>query len=154
MIDDYQTKFYNKLTARSLVLGENNYAKACEIAAWKEKFASQWDNIEIVSIDMPDKLIHNPQAGENYELNVIIDTKSLNDNGIGVELVVTGTGKDNKNELYDVDELILAGSNGGQLHFHLDYQLNRAGTFKYAFRMFPKNELLPHRQDFCYVRWF
>jgi len=31
--------------------------------------------------------------------------------------------------------------------------MNRAGNFRYAFRMFPKNEDLPHRQDFCYVRW-
>lgn len=29
-----------------------------------------------------------------------------------------------------------------------------AGSFKQAFRMYPKNALLPHRQDFCYVRWF
>ena len=35
----------------------------------------------------------------------------------------------------------------------LDYQLNRAGSFKYGFRMYPKNEDLPHRQDFCFVRW-
>ena len=29
-----------------------------------------------------------------------------------------------------------------------------AGSFKVAYRMFPKNPELPHRQDFCYVRWF
>ena len=29
-----------------------------------------------------------------------------------------------------------------------------AGSFKQAFRMYPKNAFLPHRQDFCYVRWF
>jgi len=39
------------------------------------------------------------------------------------------------------------------LFFNLEFQLNMAGTFKYGFRMFPKNEDLPHRQDFCYVRW-
>lgn len=31
--------------------------------------------------------------------------------------------------------------------------LDDVGSFKLAFRMYPKNGHLPHRQDFCYVRW-
>ena len=27
------------------------------------------------------------------------------------------------------------------------------GSFKTGVRMYPKNENLPHRQDFCYVKW-
>ena len=27
-------------------------------------------------------------------------------------------------------------------------------SFKIAYRIFPKNDQLPHRQDFCYVKWF
>jgi starch phosphorylase len=30
---------------------------------------------------------------------------------------------------------------------------DHSGIFKSAVRMFPKNDLLPHRQDFCYVKW-
>ena len=32
--------------------------------------------------------------------------------------------------------------------------METAGSFKVSYRMFPKNADLPHRQDFCYVRWF
>ena len=28
-----------------------------------------------------------------------------------------------------------------------------AGVFNYAFRVYPKNAALPHRQDFAYVKW-
>ena len=28
-----------------------------------------------------------------------------------------------------------------------------AGSFKTCVRMFPKNANLPHREDFCYVKW-
>ena len=31
--------------------------------------------------------------------------------------------------------------------------LPTAGSFKVACRMYPKNVDLPHRQDFCYVKW-
>jgi len=44
-------------------------------------------------------------------------------------------------------------TDGSKLYFNIEKQLNMAGTFKYGFRMFPKNEDLPHRQDFCFVRW-
>ncbi len=153
MIDDYIQKFYTKLASRSAVLRENNFKKAIEIAAWKEKIAAGWDAITVESVEIPENLIHNPSVAENYDLKVVLDTKDLNDKGIGVELVVTYTDDNNKTMLADVEELQLVKSEGSKLIYGLEYKLNRAGTFKYAFRMFPKNEDLPHRQDFCFVRW-
>lgn len=153
MIDDYIERFYSKLATRSGLLKANNFAKAKEIAAWKEKVADGWDKIQIVSMDIPENLIHNPQAGETYSINITIDVNGINDNGIGIELVTTKLGVNNVDTLFDVEELKLVKSDGTKLHFNLEYQFNMAGSFKYGFRMFPKNEDLPHRQDFCYVRW-
>ncbi len=153
MIDDYIEKFYLKLAKRSGILKENNFEKAKEIAAWKEKMALGWDAIEVLKVDLPENLIHNTQVGEDYNLNVILDVKDLDNKGVGVELVVTKSGTNNKETLYDVEELKLVKTEGTILYFNIDYQMNLAGSFKYAFRMFPKNEDLPHRMDFCYVRW-
>jgi starch phosphorylase len=151
MIDDYIDKFYNKLAKRSALLKENNYSKAKEIAAWKENIASKWNEIEVKQIIIPDTLVHDPHVGEIYPLRIVLDTHNLNDKGIGVELVVVKSNA--KEHLFDVKELALTKTEGSIMYFNLDYQMNMAGTFKYAFRMFPKNEDLPHRQDFCYVRW-
>lgn len=153
MIDDYLNKFYFKLAKRSAMLKENNFAKAKEIAAWKENMSSKWHEIEITEVNIPEKLIHDPHVGEDYPLEVVIDTKGLNDKGIGIELVVVKKDKNNKDLLHDVEELNLVRTDGSKMYFSMDYQMNLAGSFKYAFRMFPKNEDLPHRQDFCYVRW-
>lgn len=153
MIDDYIARFYTKLASRSAILQKDNYEKAKEIAAWKEKIAAGWNNVEVVSVDIPEGLIHNPQVGEDYNINIVIDTKGIDDKGFGIELVSTKTDPSNKTVLCDVQELELVKSEGTKLYFHIDYQLNMAGSFKYGFRMFPKNEDLPHRQDFCYVRW-
>jgi len=153
MIDDYIERFYSKLATRSAILKANNFSKAKEIAAWKEKVANGWDKIQVLSIDVPENLIHNPQVGEVNNINIVIDVKDINDNGIGIELVATKLGKNNVDTLYDVEELKLVKTEGTKLFFNLEYQLDMAGTFKYGFRMFPKNEDLPHRQDFCYVRW-
>ena len=153
MIDDYIARFYTKLATRSALLKTNDYAKAKEITAWKEKVAAGWDKIQIVSMDIPDKLIHNPQVGEINTINIVIDVHEINDKGIGIELVATKLGKNNVDTLYNVEELKLVKTEGTKLFYSIDYQLNMAGSFKYGFRMFPKNEDLPHRQDFCYVRW-
>ena len=153
MMDDYVERFYTKLASRSAILRANDYAKAKEIVAWKEKIAAGWDHIEIVSMDVPDKLIHHPEVGEVYNINIVLDVHEINDKGIGLELIATKIGKNNVDALHDVEELKLVKTEGTKLFYSLDYRLNMAGTFKYGFRMFPKNEDLPHRQDFCYVRW-
>lgn len=153
MIDDYIARFYTKLANRSALLESNDFAKAKEIAAWKLKVAAGWDNIHVLSVDVPDKLIHNPEVGELYGINIVVDINGINDKGLGIELVATKSGKNNVDTLYDVVEMKLVNTEGSIMHFNLEYQLNRAGSFKFGFRMFPKNEDLPHRQDFCYVRW-
>ena len=153
MMDDYFDRFYQKQAKRSALLTAKNYEKAKEIAAWKESMAANWNNIQVVTMDMPEKLIHKPQVGEDYEINVVIDMKKTDEKGIGIELLALKTNKNNEEELIDVDELTLVKTEGSKLYFNLHYQLDHAGTFKYGFRMFPKNELLPHRQDFCYLRW-
>lgn len=153
MIDDYVNKFYTKLATRSAILKENSFAKAKEIAAWKENMASKWDTIEVLKVNIPDTLTHEPHVGENYKMEVVLGTHELNDKGIGVELVISKTDENNKSVLYDVAELTLVRAEKSVLYYELNYQATSAGTFRYSFRMFPKNEDLPHRMDFCFVRW-
>jgi starch phosphorylase len=131
----------------------NDFAIAKKIAAWKEQVATGWDAIEVVVKDVPEVLFTNPKVAENYTMNFVIDTASINDQGIGLEFVATKIGKNNQEVLYDVKEFQLEKVEGSKMFFTLDYQMNMAGSFKFGFRMFPKNDLLPHRQDFCYVRW-
>ena len=153
MIDDYVERFYTKLAKCHAALEANDFAKAKQMAQWKEKVAAGWDGIEIVSKDVPEKFLLNPQVAEDYKMNIVIDTQSIDDNGIGLEFVATKVGKNNEDVLYDVQEFKLEKIEGSKMYFTLDYQMNMAGAFKFGFRMFPKNEDLPHRQDFCYVRW-
>ena len=40
-----------------------------------------------------------------------------------------------------------------QVTFTIEIPAIRAGVFDYAFRVYPKNNLLAHRQDFGIVKW-
>ncbi len=41
----------------------------------------------------------------------------------------------------------------GKALYSVDVPVVNAGTFNYGFRVFPKHELMPHRQDFPLVKW-
>ena len=43
---------------------------------------------------------------------------------------------------------------GNLFTFEGTHCIPTSGSFKIAYRMYPKNADLPHRQDFCYVKWF
>ena len=151
MMDDYFNKFYNKLAKRHALLAANHYATAKDIAAWKENMAAHWDEIEVVKVEMPD--MAQPNVGEKVRVAVELDTHSLNDKGLGVELVAIRTSLHNNDKLYEVEPLKLVKAEGSHLFFETTYQFDYAGGMKFGLRMYPQNDLLPHRMDFCYVRW-
>lgn len=153
MIDDYVNRFYNKLAKRNEELKTNNFAKAKEIAAWKERVAGLWDNIEVKSVNIPQEALKAPISGESYELTAQIDTHNPDERGIGLELVVTYQDDKNKTRIYETKEFDVLNSAGSLMNFKLVYKISTGGNFKYAIRMFPKNADLPNRMNFCYVRW-
>ena len=151
MMDDYFDKFYNKLAKRHALLSGENYKVAKEIAAWKENMVNHWDSIEVVKIEEPDTSHLN--VGDKFRVAVELDTKGLNDKGLGVELVAIRTSTHNNDKLYEVEPLQLVKAEGSHLFYEITYQLDYAGGMKFGLRMYPQSELLPHRMDFCYVRW-
>ena len=122
------------------------------IAAWKEEFVSKWNDIEICSVSIPDGLLYNPHVGEEYEMTVVLDNKGLG-NCLGVELVIANAEEGNTDP-YKTLEMKPVQTDGTKVTYKLRYLLNDSGVFRYSFRMFPQNPDLPHRQDFCDVRWF
>ena len=153
-LDDYFSKFYCKQAKRFAALSADNNAKAKEIAAWKEEVVAKWDSIEIVSSDTVEELKKGDiESGKEYTITYVIDEKGLND-AIGLELVTTYTTADGKQHVYSVEPFNVIKKEGNLYTFQVKHSLSNAGSFKVSYRMFPKNPELPHRQDFCYVRWF
>ena len=152
MMDDYFEKFYNNLAKRHALLGADNYKVAKEIVDWKQNIVAHWDAIEVVSSTLNAKSAE-LSVGNKCTIAVELDTKGLNDKGIGVELVAVRTSTHNNDKLFEVKPLELVQAKGSRLFFETEYQLAYAGGMKFGLRMYPKNDLLPHRMDFCYVRW-
>ncbi|MDR2533436.1 MAG: alpha-glucan family phosphorylase [Tannerellaceae bacterium] len=154
MLDDYVNKIYLKLASRSALLTAGNYAKAREIAAWKEEVAEHWDSFTIESFTTDNRpSIRIPKVGYVYTYNMVINRNELR-GMLGAEMVV---GWDNpesgRTELAAVHPFALVSEDGPRLHFELKVAAPEAGLRKIGYRVFPLNNDLPHRMDFAYVRW-
>ena len=154
MMDDYFSKFYNQLAKRAKFISNNDYAKAKELAAWKEDMAAKWDNFEVLKIDY-DCQQHDDSEGKSNALcgEVVIDKKDIQGD-LGVEFVVVQHDSSTNDVKYlDAYEFKLVKQEGSKLFFEIHDTLKYPGVHQYALRVFPKNEDLSHRMDFAYVRW-
>ena len=150
-LDDYYSKFYNKLRDRSNLLRANNNQLAGEIAQWKEAVAERWDDIKVLDIERSDD--HALAAGSQFDVTLRVDEAGLDD-AIGVEMVALTTDKEGQDHVKAVVPFEMTGRDGNVFTFHTSSKFDSAGAYKIAYRIYPKNIHLPHRQDFCYVKWF
>ena len=149
-LDDYYDKFYNKEAARFKKLSANDNALAKEIALWKESVAERWDGIHVVSKN--DCMANGVETGQKYKVQYVIDEQGLND-AVGLELVVLNDQPEDGKQVYAVYPFKVVGHEGNNYTFEAEIEPVNAGSFKTGIRMYPKNDKLPHRQDFCYVKW-
>ena len=150
-LDDYYTRFYCPQAERAAKLMADNNKVAKEIAAWKELVAERWDNINVVAstTEVPSTGM---ETGKKYKLSYTIDEQGLND-VVGLEFVALRTNANGEEVIGAVHPFELVKQEGNLYTFETVCQAEHAGTFKTAVRMYPKNDLLPHRQDFAYVKW-
>ena len=151
-LDDYYDKFYTKEAKRFKQLSANNNQIAKEIALWKETVAERWDAINVVSKEnnMP---ATGPETGEEYKFTFVVDEQGL-DNAIGLEFVALGKNEKGEDCIKEIHPFKVVKREGNLYTFECTTTQGDAGLYKCAVRMYPKNDLLPHRQDFAYVKWF
>ncbi len=151
MINDYIDRFYSKEGERSTKLMANNYAVAKELAAWKENVAQKWNDINVVDIQISDSMRTSASCGEDIEATVVLNTVGLG-RSIGVDLV-THIQEDNQYKFHKCFTLEVVKEDGVFVTYHIKTKLKNPGSYRYSFRVFPKNENMAHRQDFAYVKW-
>ncbi len=153
MITDYQNRFYDKLYQRFNELIEDDYDPAKKIAAWKRRITRNWDEIEVIRVKQFDMNREPIVMGREYEAEVVLDVGPLAPDEIGVELVIVDLIENQEVKVKRVHEFELTSVDGSRTTFNLKLIPMEPGAFECGIRIFPKNPFLPHRMDFCLVRW-
>ncbi len=152
-LDDYYDKFYSKLAVRSRYLIDNNFEKAKELAAWKKTMREEWDNIEVLNYSFERDGENIYRSGHDYVAEIALDVKKIPKDNVGVEFIITHLAKDGTHEFVDSEEFKLVSCKNGKCLYRANLIPEKAGSFSYGIRIYPKHKDLPHKQDFYLLRW-
>lgn len=153
MLDDYYEKYYSRLWNRNKYLTESDFSQAKALADWKQRMREEWDNIEVInySFERPDENVY--RSGQDYKAEIALDIKGIPKEHVGVEFIITHQNQQGEYEFVDSQEFKLISCKNGKCFYRVNLVPEKAGTFFYGIRIYPKHKDLPHKQDFYLLRW-
>ncbi|HAF30980.1 MAG TPA: alpha-glucan family phosphorylase [Bacteroidales bacterium] len=153
MLSDYESKFYSKLYSRGKKIKKNDFQLAKDLAAWKKNVSRNWENVEVVSLKQFDVSKEPVVIGKNYSALVELKLNGLSAEDIGVELVIADPIDSEMVNIKYTQEFKIIQTEGSIVTYSLDIVPTEPGMFDAGIRIYAKNPNLPHRQDFCLVKW-
>ena len=153
MMRDYENRFYFKLLERSKRIKENDFDLAKKLSFWKKRIARSWDTLEVIQVKQFNTAFEAIILGKEYTSELILDLGELSVEDIGVELVVADLIESNEVIIKRVHDLTLDSLDGTRATFKLSIVPVEPGAFDCGIRIYAKHPELPHRMDFCLVRW-
>src|SRR5574344_144625 len=152
MLTDYCEKFYFPQYKRLQELLADGSKLACDIAEWKQHVSSEWNNIKVVSFTQPDSSYVLSQDNKMKSL-VVLDLGKLKPEDVGVETLITTTDAKGKMHIQSIYPHELVSYENGIAKYETQILPERTGMYQVGTRIYPKNPLVPHRQDFPLVKW-
>jgi phosphorylase/glycogen(starch) synthase len=152
-LDDYIRLYYDPLFERSAKMATGNFELARHMASWKRHVTREWDNIQVVSLNLPDSTQKPLILGESFQAEIVLDLAELSPEDIGIEILFGKKVNDEVKEPIFIREMLLTKADRNIATYTSDIPFNQAGVYDFTLRLFPKNPELPHRQDFSIVKW-
>ena len=150
-LDDYISRFYNPQAKRFAHISADDMKIAREIVAWKENVAQRWDGIRVHSFEGLEHISAAESTGKELDLKAVVDTNGIGKD-LGLEIVVYLL-KDGKEEFICTMPFKQTKLDGNLATFEFKNKFAEPGMLRVAFRLYPINKELPHRQDFAFVQW-
>ena len=152
MLTDYCNQYYIPQSGRSAEMVADGFRMAREIAGWKKSVRQAWGDVSVISYTQP---------ASSYELSpkneltseVVINLAGLRPEDIAVEMLFTTADNKGKLHIQEMCEFKCAESSDGTARYVASILPERTGMYQVATRIYPKNPLLPHKQDFPLVKW-
>ena len=152
MLTDYCNQYYDPQSARAALLKADDYKVAREIADWKKGIRRQWENLGVVSYTQPDAS-YSLSDNNMMKSEVVLNLGELKPEEIGVEMLFTTTDSKGRMAIQEVCPFSLVECKDGVATYQAAILPEKTGMYQVATRIYPKNEKLPHRQDFPLVKW-
>ena len=152
MLTDYCNQYYYPQAERFNSLVTDDYSRVREIAAWKKNVADEWNNIKEISCTQPDPS-YILSMEDKLKSDVELDIGNLKPEDLGVEMILAEYDKHGKLHIRETWQYDLVSFEEGIAKYHVSILPERTGMYQVSTRVYAKNSLLPHRQDFPLVKW-
>jgi phosphorylase/glycogen(starch) synthase len=153
MIEDYQSRFYEKLFIRTTEFRKEYYQKVKSIAQWKKKIARNWDKIEVMETQFPAVGAGSPELGSKNKIQIVLRLPELEAKDISIEMVFAELDHNESAKVLRAQPFQQVRTENSLVFYEIEFQVQNAGITNYGIRMFPTCDCIPHRQDFNFVRW-
>ena len=152
MLSDYLAQYYIPQSARGASLVADDFAIARQIALWKKRLRREWKNVSVVSETYPETS-YDLSINDEFKSEVVLNLGDLRPEDIGVETIFATSDARGRLHISDVHEYTPVEFNDGICRYRVSILPERTGAYQVATRIFARNPLMPHRQDFELVRW-
>ena len=152
MLTDYCDQYYIPQSERAGNMVADDYKMARVISAWKKKARREWQNVEVISQTQPDPSYSLTESNA-LTSEVVLNLGDLSPQDIGVEMLFATTDVKHQLHIQEKCDYEVVEFDDGVAKYRASILPDRTGMYQVAVRMFAKNPLLPHRQDFELVKW-
>ncbi len=153
MLTDYLNKYYYPLYERSKKLLANDFAMASDIALWKRKMRKGWPHIEVVNYSRPSDSQEQLMLGKECYSYLDLFLGDIDPGDIGAEILYTTQDQKGRYHVEGSYRYDFVSMKEGVATYKCCIVPSTTGVYQVAARVFAKNDLLPHRQDFELVKW-
>ena len=152
MLTDYINQYYTPQSIRATKIKAGDYAIARDIAAWKKHVRREWENIAVISETSPDAS-YDLSMGNEFKSEIVLSMGNLTPEDIGVETIFASMDAHGQLHINEIKEYTPVEFADGVCKYQVSILPDKTGMYQVASRVFAKNPLLPHRQDFECVKW-
>ncbi|MCD6090619.1 MAG: alpha-glucan family phosphorylase [Bacteroidales bacterium] len=154
MLDDYFDRFYNKLFTSSKAFQADHFKLAVELAKWKEKTAIKWENISIVSVELPQTDQEQTLSlGDIFIARIEVNLAELLPEEVRVEILFGEIEDGDIKYIIYKEELKVESLPNGNILYSCAIAVERTGVYDYVFRLSPKSKNLAYQEDFPLIKW-
>ncbi|MBR6306908.1 MAG: alpha-glucan family phosphorylase [Bacteroidales bacterium] len=152
MLTDYSNQYYTPQAVRATAVKDDDFKVAREIAAWKAHVRREWPNVQLLSRSTPQTSYDITQANL-FHVELVLSLGDLTPEDIGVEVIFAQMDKHGRRHIAHVQEFKVTEFKDGKAKYTVDVLPEKTGAYDVSSRVFAKNPLMPHRQDFECVKW-
>lgn len=152
-LDDYYSKFYNKMFERFAQLSEQNAHLAKQFADWKSQITRLWNNIELIDLQLPDIENSNIELNDIFTAKISLFLGEISSEHIGIEMIIADKENNQINDYTLIAPFELISASNKRADYEIKIKTSRAGVHNFAFRIYPKHPLMQHRMELPLIKW-